>query len=68
MRKITFALLLLPAMMFAQDMPPPGLEDPVTEADIGQRTFILLITAVILGLYFVYKKHNRPNVISLKEK
>lgn len=62
MRKLICAVLLIPAIVFPQDLPPPGLpppglEDPVG-AGIDQINFALIITAIILGLYFICKKQD----------
>jgi hypothetical protein len=67
MRKIIYAILLIPAILFSQDdLPPPGLEDP-PGAPIDQIKHILLATAIILGLYFIYKKHKTPQAFAVRK-
>ncbi|WP_426486152.1 hypothetical protein [Flavobacterium sp. 2] len=64
MRKfVAFALLLLPLICFADNPPPPGLEDPVVAAPIDQIKGLLFFTAIFMGIYFIYSRGSKNNKV-----
>jgi hypothetical protein len=53
---LTASVVLLPSLLWAQEPPPPPPPTPVGLVPIDEGTVILLIIALLFGIYIIYKQ------------
>jgi hypothetical protein len=58
MKKLIFyiAFFILPFVIYSQNPPPPGLEDPPVTASIDKIDIVLFFTAIYIGVFFFFRK------------